>query len=59
MEYDDAPVIFVYPADWDGPLAPHPRAWHLRTDEPGEAVLRFAERNGAVVVRAVRETTVI
>lgn len=35
-------VVRVYPAGWRGPVKPHPRAWHLRSDEPAEALRRFA-----------------
>ena len=38
-------LIRLYPASWEGPLRPHPGAWHLKTDEPAEAVWRFAARN--------------
>lgn len=37
-------VVRVYPAAWSGPLSAHPSAWHLKTDEPGEALRRFAAR---------------
>ncbi|MDD5304744.1 MAG: hypothetical protein PHS14_16740 [Elusimicrobia bacterium] len=38
-------VIHLYPAAWNGPLRAHPSAWHLKTDEPAEAVGRFAARH--------------
>lgn len=59
MESGELPVVYVYPSAWTGPLRPHPRAWHLMSDEPGEAILRFAEKKGAVVVRVVSEGTLI
>lgn len=37
-------VVHLYPADWNGPLRAHPTAWHLKSDEPAEAVKRFAAR---------------
>lgn len=37
-------VVHLYPAAWSGPLREHPAAWHLRSDEPAEAVKRFAAR---------------
>lgn len=37
-------VIHLYPAAWSGPLRAHPAAWHLKSDEPAEAVKRFAAR---------------
>jgi K+-sensing histidine kinase KdpD len=37
-------IVHLYPAAWNGPLRAHPTAWHLMTDEPAEAVRRFAER---------------
>ncbi|MBI2790099.1 MAG: hypothetical protein HYX59_15615 [Elusimicrobia bacterium] len=37
-------VVHLYPADWNGPLCEHPTAWHLKSDEPAEAVKRFAAR---------------
>ncbi len=42
---DDPPVVvFVYPSSWTGPLVQHPSAWHLKADEPEEALKRFAAR---------------
>ncbi len=38
-------VVQVYPEAWRGPVRPHPSAWQLRTDEPAEALKRFAARN--------------
>lgn len=37
-------VVHLYPAEWSGPLRAHPAAWHLKSDEPAEAVKRFAAR---------------
>lgn len=37
-------VVHLYPAAWRGPLRAHPTAWHLKSDEPAEAVKRFAAR---------------
>ena len=37
-------VVHLYPAVWTGPLRAHPSAWHLKSDEPAEAVRRFAAR---------------
>ena len=42
---DPLSVVRIYPAGWDGPLKPHPSAWHLKTDAPAEAVRRFVARN--------------
>lgn len=42
----DAPltILQLYPAAWRGPMKGHPNAWHLRSDEPAEAVRAFAAR---------------
>jgi isopentenyldiphosphate isomerase len=37
-------VVQLYPAAWSGPMSSHPGAWHLTSDEPAEAVKRFAAR---------------
>ena len=37
-------VVQLYPAAWSGPLRAHPTAWHLKSDEPAEAVKRFTSR---------------
>ena len=37
-------VVHLYPENWGGPLRAHPNAWHLKSDEPAEAVKRFAAR---------------
>lgn len=37
-------VVNLYPAAWSGPLRAHPTAWHLKSDEPAEALKRFAAR---------------
>lgn len=37
-------VVHLYPEAWRGPLRAHPTAWHLKSDEPAEAVKRFAAR---------------
>lgn len=37
-------VVNLYPAAWSGPLKAHPSAWHLKSDEPAEAMKRFAAR---------------
>lgn len=37
-------VVHLYPAAWGEPLRAHPSAWHLKSDEPAEAVRRFAAR---------------
>ncbi|MEK7656715.1 MAG: hypothetical protein AAB412_03095 [Elusimicrobiota bacterium] len=51
-------VIHLYPAGWTGPVRTHPSAWQLKTDEPMEAVGRFAARNRIThVVFAGRERT--
>ena len=41
---EDAVVVYVYPASWKGPLIPHLTAWHLKSDEPAEALKRFTAR---------------
>jgi hypothetical protein len=38
-------VVQLYPEAWRGPLKPHTSAWHLRSDDPVEALRRFAARN--------------
>ena len=37
-------VVQVYPRAWSGSLREYPSAWHLRTDEPAEALKKFAAR---------------
>jgi hypothetical protein len=37
-------IVELYPEAWSGPLRAHPNAWHLKSDEPAEAVKRFAAR---------------
>lgn len=47
-------IVHLYPAAWSGPLRTHPCAWHLKTDEPAEAVRRFAARRRITHIVFVR-----
>lgn len=48
-------IIEVHPKNSIVPATTHPGAWHLRTDEPPEALARFAKRNRITHVILGRE----